>query len=221
MSAKVVAFGGYDTRKPRVRLLIDALRKAGGLEAEILIPAWEGVPETNIPSRGSVLKALARIALGYTAAIWRLTKIKGGVPVLLPYPGIIEILLMAPFAWLQRRPIILDAFLPIYDTIAGDRALVKRGMRTRLIWWFEKIALGRASVILVDTDAHGDYYAQEYDLDREKFVTVLVGAEAGFTPLAAETDKAEDILGPVDDTPIVLFYGQLIPLHGLPTILEA
>ena len=31
--------------------------------------------------------------------------------------------------------------------------------------------------------------------------------------MAAETDKAEDILGPVDDTPIVLFYGQLIPLH--------
>ncbi len=221
MSAKLAAFGAYDTRKPRVRLLLDALRRAGALEEEILIPAWEAVPETNIPSRGHVFRVLWRMACGYPRALWRLAKTPRETAILLPYPGIIEILLLAPIAWVMRRRIVLDAFLPIYDTVAGDRALVKRGVVTGLIWWFEKIALGRATLILVDTDAHGDYFAREFDLPRERFVTVLVGAEAAFAPEAAQDDSAEDVLGPVDDRPIVLFYGQLIPLHGLPTILEA
>ncbi|KPP93424.1 glycosyltransferase [Erythrobacter sp. HL-111] len=221
MSAGLAAFGAYDTRKPRVRLLLGALRRAGALEEEILIPAWEEVPETNVPSYGHVLRVLWRMFLGYPRAIWRLAQTSQETAILLPYPGIIEILLLAPIAQAMRRPIVLDAFLPIHDTVAGDRALIKRGVVTSIIWWFEKIALGRASLILVDTDAHRDYFAQEYDLKREKFITVLVGAEAGFTPEAVQDDTVEDVLGPLDDRPIVLFYGQLIPLHGLPTILEA
>lgn len=221
MSTSIVAFGGYDTRKPRVRLLIEALRRAGALEGEILIPAWEKVGETNVPSRFNVLKVMARIALGYPRALWRLARSPGDTAVLLPYPGIVEILALAPIAWLMRRRIVLDAFLPIHDTIAGDRALVRSGIVSGAIWWFEKLALGRADVILVDTDSHGDYFASEFGIERERFVTVLVGAEPQFAPLAEDGDDAADLLGPVDATPIVLFYGQLIPLHGLPTILEA
>ena len=221
MSAKLVAFGAYDTRKPRVRLLLDALRRAGALDDEILISGWERVPQTNIPSRAAVLKILLRMALFYPAAIWRLGKTRRGAAILLPYPGVIEVLFIAPFARLLGRKIVLDAFLPIYDTVAGDRALVKRGLVSGLIWWFEKWALDRADMILVDTDAHGEYFAQEFNIPSERFVTVLVGAEANFTPLAAQNDAAVDIFGPVNDAPIVLFYGQLIPLHGLPTILQA
>ena len=221
MTTKVVAFGGYDTRKPRVRLLIEALRRAGGLEEEILIPAWQEVGETNVPSRLNVLKVMARIALGYPRALFRLARTPRGTAILLPYPGIVEILIFAPIAWLMRRRIVLDAFLPIYDTIAGDRALVRRGLLSGAIWWFEKIALGRADLILVDTDAHGEYFAREFGIPEDRFVTVLVGAEPNFAPDAPGSDDAEDLLGPVGDAPIVLFYGQLIPLHGLPTILEA
>lgn len=221
MTRRIVAFGGYDTRKPRVRLLIDAIRRAEGLEANILIPAWEKVAQTNIPTRLSVLKVLFRIALGYPRALIRLARSHRGAAVLLPYPGIVEILVVAPICRLMGRKVVLDAFLPIHDTIVGDRALVKRGMVSWAIWWFEKIALGCADVILVDTDSHGDYFAREFALSPERFVTVLVGAEEQFTPALAQNDLAQDILGPIEDMPIVLFYGQLIPLHGLTTILEA
>ena len=221
MNEKIVAFGAYDTRKPRVRLLIEAIRRADALEAEILIPAWDRVAQTNIPSRWSVLKVLLRIVLAYPGALIRLARTQRGAAVLLPYPGIIEILIVAPIARMMRRKVVLDAFLPIYDTVAGDRALVKRGLISGAIWWFEKIAMRCADVILVDTDSHGEYFAQEFDLPSEKFVTVLVGAEAQFAPSAIGEDHAVDYLGPVDDRPIVLFYGQLIPLHGLPTILDA
>ncbi|MEL6877196.1 MAG: glycosyltransferase [Pseudomonadota bacterium] len=221
MTSKIIAFGGYDTRKPRVRLLIDAVRQQRALADEIHISGWEDVPQTNIPSRAAFLKVLAKLVLGYPRALWRLLRSPGSSAVLLPYPGIIEIFLIGPLARMMGREVILDAFLPIYDTIVVDRALVKPdAVIAKLIWWFERGGLRLADIVLVDTCSHGDYFACEFDLDRDKFETVLVGAEPHFSPQAA-ADPVEDLLGPRDGRPIVLFYGQLIPLHGVPTIIEA
>ncbi|MBV7259477.1 glycosyltransferase [Erythrobacter crassostreae] len=221
MAAKIIAFGGYDTRKPRVRLLIEALRRKGALAEEIHVSGWKDVPQTNIPSRIAFVKVLLKLIIGYPRALWRLARSEKGVAVLLPYPGIVEIFAIAPIARLMRRQVVLDAFLPIYDTVVVDRALVKsRGLIAKLIWWFERTGLRLADIILVDTDSHGEYFAQEFGLDHGRFQTVLVGAESHFSP-GANSDPVEDLLGPRDDRPIVLFYGQLIPLHGVPTIIEA
>ncbi len=221
MSSRIIAFGAYDTRKPRVRLLLDALRRNGALESEILIAGWEQVAETNVPSKWAFFKVLLRLLLGYPRALIRLFRSPKGASILLPYPGIVEIMLVGPLARLMRRKVVLDAFLPVYDTIVMDRGFLKpTGLRARLIHWFEGTALRFADVILVDTDSHGEYFAREFGISKERFVTVLVGAEGHFAP-NADQDRVEDVLGPVNDTPIVLFYGQLIPLHGVPTILEA
>ncbi len=139
---------------------------------------------------------------------------------LLPYPGVLEILIAAPLAKLTGRKIILDAFLPLYDTIVGDRALVGREFLARVIWLFEKMGLNLADIVLVDTDSHGDYFASEFGLARERFHTVLVGAEPLFDPQKPLLSTG-DILTEEDTRPIILFYGQLIPLHGVPTIIEA
>ncbi|TRD10603.1 glycosyltransferase family 4 protein [Erythrobacter insulae] len=221
MAAKIIVFGGYDTRKPRVRLLIEALRRQGALAQEIHVSGWEDVPQTNIPSKTAFLKVLAKLLLGYPRALWRLLRSAKGTAVLLPYPGVIEIYLIGPLARMLGRTVVLDAFLPIYDTIAVDRGLVKTGgVLAKLIWQFERMGLRLADIVLVDTDSHGDYFAREFGLDRDRFETVLVGAENHFAP-SAQNDPVEDLLGPRDDRPIILFYGQLIPLHGVPTIIEA
>lgn len=221
MSGKIVAFGAYDTRKPRVRLMLDAIRRAGCLAAEIHIPGWEKVAQTNVPSKWAFAKMLARMAISYPGALLRLMRSPKGAAILLPYPGIVEILLVAPFAALMGRKIVLDAFLPIHDTVVMDRGFARPGgVVARSIHLFEGLALRRADVIVVDTDAHGEYFAREFGIARERFQTVLVGAEPGFSPDAA-SDPATDILPPVEGTAVVLFYGQLIPLHGVPTILEA
>lgn len=221
MTVSVVAFGCYDTRKPRVRLLLDALRRAGRLEEEIAIRGWERVPETNIPSRASLLGILAQMAASYPGALVRLLRTSRGSAILLPYPGILEILLLRPFARLLGRPLLLDAFLPLHDTIVNDRGLLARGFAERLLWRLERACLRSADLVIVDTDCQGDYYAREFGLPRERFMTVLVGAEPQFSPHPPSGDDASDILGPPGGAPIVLFYGQLIPLHGVETIVAA
>lgn len=220
MTTKLVAFGGYDTRKPRVRCLIDAIDRAGALEDEILISGWEKVAETNVPTKFAFAKVLAKIMLGYPQALWRMVR-SPPAAILLPYPGIIEIFLIAPLARLMRRKVVLDMFLPLYDTIVNDRGFVRKdSMVAKAIWHFERAGMRLADIVLVDTDCHGDYFSQEFGLDREKFHTVLVGAESRFS-VTAPRDEVSDLLGPKDAIPIVLFYGQLIPLHGVPTIIEA
>ena len=221
MNIGIIAFGAYDTRKPRVRLMLAAIRRAGALDGAIHIRGWENVAESNVPSKGSFMKVLARMLIAYPGALWRLMRSKKGAAILLPYPGIVEIFLIAPLARMMRRKVILDAFLPIYDTIVMDRELARPGgLVAGAIHLFEKLALHRADIIVVDTDIHADYFATEFGIPAERFQTVLVGAEDGFSPDAALED-VEDILPADEGKAIVLFYGQLIPLHGLPTILEA
>lgn len=221
MSTRVIAFGAYDTRKPRVRLLLAQLRRAGALAQEIAIGGWEEVAQTNVPSKRALAGIAARMAMAYPRALWRLWRSEKGAAILLPYPGIIEILLVAPIARATRRRIVLDAFLPLYDTIVVDRELLREGSwRARAIHLFERLALACADVIVTDTEPHAAYFAQEFGIARSRFETVLVGAEPQFAPAAAD-QRADLLLGPDDGRPIVLFYGQLIPLHGLPTILAA
>jgi glycosyltransferase involved in cell wall biosynthesis len=221
MSGKVIAFGAYDTRKPRVRLLIDAIRRRGALAGEIPIAGWERVAQTNVPSKLAFMGVLLRMVVAYPGALWRLMRSPKGTAILLPYPGIVEIFLIAPLARMMRRRLVLDAFLPLYDTIVVDRGFARPGgLVAGAIWRFERWGLRLADVILVDTDSHGDYFAHEFGLARERFETVLVGAEASFAPEAAG-DAATDLFGADDGRAIVLFYGQLIPLHGVPTIIEA
>ncbi|MFC3100894.1 glycosyltransferase [Altererythrobacter lauratis] len=220
MPRPIVVFGAYDTRKPRVRLLLAALRRSGRLAEDILIPGWEGVAQTNIPSKANVAIVVVRLLLGLPGALWRLWRSPRNAAILLPYPGFAEMFLIAPLARMMRRPLVFDAFLPLHDMIVADRGMVKTPIAARAIWLFERQVLRLADVILVDTDCHGDYFAAEFGLPRDRMVTVLVGAEPQFAPDQVQEDAA-DLLGPPGGPPIVLFYGQLIPLHGLETILSA
>ena len=218
---KLVAWGGYDASKPRVRLLLDALRRRGTLDAEITIDVWGGVEDKSVAGKGRAVKAGLKLIFGFPRAILELLRSSRAIDVLLPYPGTPDIFVAAIIAKLQGRKIVLDAFLPIHNTIVGDRAMIDpTGILAKAIHVYEKAGLRLADVILTDTDAHADFFATEFGIARARFETVLVGAEALFAPLPERPE--------IDDNPplprnkkIVLFYGQLIPLHGLSTILAA
>lgn len=217
-NGRVIAWGGYDNSKPRVRLLLDALRKRNALAAEINVDVWRGIEDKSVAGKGRIFSAYLRLLLAYPLALAKLFRRSSRHALLLPYPGIPDILVAAPFAKLRRQTVILDAFIPFYDTIVGDRAMLAPGSaRARLIRAVERLALRWADIILVDTDQHGDFYAAEYGIQRDRFVTVLVGAE----PLFCEEPRSGGVPTLAADAPIVLFYGQLIPLHGVRTILDA
>jgi glycosyltransferase involved in cell wall biosynthesis len=106
--------------------------------------------------------------------------------------------------------------LSLYDTVVCDRKLVSRHHPLAwLLYAWEWLACRAADVVILDTEAHGKYFANTFNLSPEKVQSVLVGAEPGvFAP--------EESPSPKPSTPLtVLFYGQFIPLHGIETVVRA
>ena len=219
---RIIAWGSYDQTKPRVRLLLDELRSRQALSAEINIPVWASVRDKAVASRSTLLKTVFRLLAAYPGALIRLLRQPPHSALLLPYPAIPDVFLAWPIARLRRHRIIFDAFISVHDTLVSDRAMARpRGLASRIIWGVEWLALRLADIILVDTDPHGEFFSAEFGIPRHRFQTVLVGAEEAFwSARHAETPPIADH-GFADHHPVVLFYGQLIPLHGIETILEA
>ena len=111
------------------------------------------------------------------------------------------------------RPVILDAFVSIYDTLCLDRrAFSPRspvGLASR---WLDRLALRWANLILSDTGASADFMAQEFGIPRSKFAAVPVGAdESLFYPRPGAAGAGID----------VLYVCTYLPLHGVPVVIEA
>lgn len=220
--SRVISWGSYDLSKPRVRLLLAELEARGMLRAEINMPVWKPIRDKAVAGPLMLLQALVRLLSSYPSAMMKLLRQSSRSVVLLPYPAIPDVFFAWPIARLRRHSIIFDAFISLHDTVVADRALVRPGgLASRLIWAVEWIALRLADVILVDTDQHGDFFAAEFGIDRDRFQTILVGAEPAFWDARSGAHPVMDLPTVSTDLPIVLFYGQLIPLHGIDTILEA
>ncbi len=111
------------------------------------------------------------------------------------------------------KPIILDAFISIYDTLCLDRRnFSPRSPVGRVSRWLDAQALRGARCVLADTPASADFMAQEFGVALSKFVPVPVGAdESLFYPRS----------DPMGDGVKVLYYSSYLPLHGTPTVVEA
>lgn len=214
---RFIAWGGYDRGKPRVRLLLEAFHRKRLLFSEININIWNGIEDKSVAGRLKIVRSLLRLLAGYPSALARLITTPRHCYILLLYPAIFDIFVIYPLARLRGQKIVFDAFISLYDTIVSDRKLVKpSSLLARWLWCIERAALSRANVILVDTDQHGCYFSETFNISSSKFITAPVGAEALFWDA-----RSRPVVGLTIPTPYVLFYGQLIPLHGIETILRA
>ena len=154
-----------------------------------------------------------------------------------------------PLAWLltrfPRRPLVFSPLISLYDTLVDDRRSVAEGsVMSRFLRWLDRQACAKADLVLLDTEAHIDYFVQAFNLPRKRFARVFVGAvepdvadgsdlregaAAKEGPDAPEDMNGEVVNGPdayglpsSEDAPFrVQFVGKFTPLHGLPFMLEA
>lgn len=215
---RIVAWGTYDLGKPRVRILLRGLRENGIAVHECHSNVWGGIEDKS--QLAGILPKLSRLArwlLSYPKLISCYMKAPKHDIVLVPYMGQLDVLILWLFAKLRGARIVWDAFISLYNTVVEDRRLVsERHPLAWLIYVFEWLSTRFADCVLLDTAAHANYFARRYALPPHKLVSVFVGAEPEqfplLPPLAPKT-PGEPLC--------VLFYGQFIPLHGIPTIIEA
>jgi glycosyltransferase involved in cell wall biosynthesis len=212
---KVLFWGTYDLSKPRNRILRDGLQQCGVRLEECHASVWENVRDKSGLSRWRQAGGLLKVLAAYPRLILGFFRAARPDVVLLGYLGQLDVLVLWPFARLRGVPVVWDQFISLYNTVVEDRrALTPRNPLARILYAWEWLACRAVDRVLMDTRAHADYVRRLYGLPPEKVGAVWVGAEsARFHPPSVPPVRGEHLT--------VLFYGQLIPLHGLETIVEA
>lgn len=115
---------------------------------------------------------------------------------------------------LSRKPVIFDAFSSLYDSMIFDRKIVNRNsLKAKYYWFLDWFSCRLADKIIIDTQAHIDYFVKEFNLLAEKFIRVFVGTDDRIMK-QREKEKPNSYF-------LVHFYGSYIPLQGVKYILEA
>jgi glycosyltransferase involved in cell wall biosynthesis len=201
---RVVYFGTYERRYPRNAQVISSLRRAGVEVDERHEPVWEGSEE----KWGVGLEALPRLALAEARLLW--APKADGDAILVGYPGHFD--LVAARLAARGRPLVFNPLVSLADTLVGDRGRFRPGsLPARVLAQIDRRALRAADLVVADTRANADFFAELAGLSADRVAVCFVGAEErvfepGWSPEEPFT---------------AVFVGKLIPLHGLETILGA
>jgi glycosyltransferase involved in cell wall biosynthesis len=114
----------------------------------------------------------------------------------------------------SRTPLLFDAFVSNYDTLVDDRGtLAPNSAGARIARWLDQSTCARADRILLDTQAHADYFAASLGVEAGKIDVLPVGC--------SEDLFAPSPLPPVQGPLRVLYYCTWLPLHGGDVVVRA
>lgn len=159
----------------------------------------------------SITERSPSLPLRYARLAARLLRVRGKYDLMVV--GFFGQPLMLLARRLTSQPILFDAFISTYDTLCFDRGQFAPGSLVgRLAYWLDRTSCDRADLVLLDTQAHAEYFHRTFGVPRDKLRVLFVGCdESLFFPRA----------GGEETTTLVLHYGSFLPLHGADVIVRA
>ncbi len=206
---RVCYFGTYDPAFARNALLLAGLRAVGAEVVECRAPLWRGTSDKLAAARYGGLGLGRRIGLAWRSLLAQHRAIGDYDALVVGYAGQLDALLARRLARRGGRPVILDAFLSLVETVE-DRGLARPGAaRWRAARVLDRLACRQANRVLVDTAAHAAYFAQALGVAADRLAVVPMGA----WPRASQARTGVGL--------VVLYFGGYIPLHGLEYVVDA
>jgi len=206
---RIVGFGTYDREKhPRVGILLDGLRQLGDEVTELNAPLGFSTAE-RVAMLGKpwlAYRLLLRLLRRWSVlTVGRARTRPAPDVVLVGYLGHFDVVLARIL--FPRAVIALDLLIFAGDT-ASDRG-VRKGPKLTLLNALDRLAVGCASLVIVDTEEHLELLPAA---QRNKAVVAPVGSPDDWfaEPAEIETGRLK-----------VLFFGLFTPLQGAPVIGEA
>ena len=203
--------GTWDTNFGRNIILQRILKRAGCEVTTCQVDLWGERRDAIVRTRK--LAIVRRAIVAYPLLIWKFLRSPRSDIVLVPYPGYFDMLLIATLCRIRGTPVVFDIFISLYDTVVSDRGLTSRAsLLATLMRAADRMACRASDLVLADTPADAEYFAELTGVPLDRFRVLWVGArEHLFHPVSS-----------IDPDPnLVLFYGTFIPLHGLETIVRA
>ena len=215
---RVVMWGTYDVGKPRNRIVRDGLRGQGVEVIECHADVWSDIEDKSQVTGGlRWFFLLARWLLSYPRLIGRYLRLPDHDAVLIGYPGQLDVLVLWLFAKWRGKPVVLDVLMSFYAAIVDDRRLVGRWHPLALmIYAWEWLACRAADRTIVNSRPGADFWARRFGHDPRRFFAAFTGSEDLAFPPRATAPRA-DHARPFT----ALFYGTMLPSHGVKTIIEA
>lgn len=188
---RILYFGTYNPNYSRNRVLIKGLRANGIMVAECHVSAKD--------------------KFRYLKLVWRFLKSDRFDLMMVGFPGQ-EIMFLARL--LTRKYIVFDAFTSHYGGYILDRQYYsKKSWRAKYYRFIDTLSCKLADLVLLDTNAHIDFFVKEFKLDKKKFLRVFVGTDSEiFYPRETLNGTGKFL---------VHFHGHYIPLQGVKYIIEA
>ncbi len=182
--------------------MISCLREAGVEVIERHVSVWEG--------RRHKWSAGPAAAVRLLAAQGRLLKRPEEAfdALVVGYPGQLDVAAARRAA--RGRPVVFNPLVTLTDTLVEDRGRFEAGSpASRVLREIDRRALRGSDLVVADTEQNAHYFRKLAGLER--VAVCYLGAEdrvfcPGWRPAEPFT---------------ALFYGKLIPLHGIETVLEA
>lgn len=219
-TGRICFFGTYERDYLRNRTLIEGLRRSGWKIYECHIPLWEKERNKTGKYLGpvSLIVRIFELKLAYLRLVLKYIFMTGKYDVMIVgYIGHLDM----PLAWLltrlPRRPLVFSPLISLYDTLVHDRGVFSD--RTLMSWflgWLDRWACARADSVLMDTNAHIDYFIDTFNLPHRRFTRVFVGAEK------MKVMEVSDFQNTMESRAFhVVSIGKFTPLHGLEVMLGA
>lgn len=214
---KHIIWGTYDKDKPRVKILIEALKQRSLDCEEINREVWHGIKDKSQIGFKKIIFVLFRMILAYPNLVLELLKKEKGSIIIVPYFGMLDIFIIYPFAKIKKSEVHWDVFISIFDTMVNDRKTVKKGsILSKIIYYFEWSAARLCDYYFLDTRSHENYFNNLYNTNNSYYIPVGVDtSNFNRNNIMTKNKKRENRFFNI------LFYGQFIPLHGIDVILDA
>lgn len=122
------------------------------------------------------------------------------------------------FFWkFKKKEIVIDFFISVYDTFVCDRRIfADKSIIATICKYVDRYTLEKASWIISDTMAHGNYFSEEFGIERDKIHTLYLEADQDiFYPRFVEKEEQ------YKEKYIVLYFGSVLPLQGVDIILKS
>jgi glycosyltransferase involved in cell wall biosynthesis len=214
---RVCMWGTFDKEYPRNQIISQGLEVNG---VEVILchePVWEHTNDKTKGYRGPIgkIRLIMQLIWAYIKLFFRYFLTPKHDLLIVGFPGHFDMPIARVLGLLFRKPVVFDVFISLYDTAVSDRQLiVPDSYMARILKFLDRLSCRLASLVLVDTEQHIDYFCKEIGVKREKMFCLPVGADNRIYKPQAES---ESNTGPLT----VLQYCKYAPLHGTNYVLEA
>jgi len=212
---KVCYFGTYDKFNWKNEILIAGLKRNGVDVVECHVSLWEDTDSKiqAVKTKLGLLGLGGRVASRYLQLIFKHRKIGKYDVMILGYTGQYDVFLGKVLTLLSGKPLVLDAYQSIHDTIVFDRTLANESsIVARLAYLLDKYSCVLADLVLLDTQTHINHFCAKFGLSPDKFHRVFVGADDRyFKPMVSQRN---------DSYFKVVYFGGYVPLHGTKYIMQ-